>query len=148
MSILKKWFEEVDVDKTFITEGSEFVINKGFKITHYFEDDSYTIQDVRHSDFYTEVSDWDLETMESHGFLAGTAVILHSRNVERVQKYLRQIEVLYANRARYKEGLSKNKPFYTKRIRNCNKNIHDYHDMMQFYQAKVEQFEIKNSKTI
>ena len=148
MNNLEKWFDEAKVIKMFSFNNHEYVISKGFKITHYNEDNSYTIQDIRHSDFYNEVSKEDMEVITANGFLEGTNILMYSRNTERVDKYLRLIEVLYAKRTEYKKSLPKNKAFFTKRISNCNRNIHDYHDLMQFYRSKVEQFESKNNKLI
>lgn len=145
MEQLQKWFEEAKVIKVFTFDDHEFVIRNGFKITHYIEGDLYTIQDIRLNDFYDEVTEQDLTILIEKGFIQGTDIIMYYRNVKRVDMYLRSIEELYNKRAEYMKRLPKNKPFYTKRIRNCNKNIHDNHDMMQFYQAKVEQFESKNN---
>ena len=141
MEQLQEWFEETDLLKVNKLKDHEFNIVNGFKITHYFDDDSYTIQDVRHSDFYSDVVWDDYKIMQEHGFIKGTNTIAYIRNKTRVEEYLKGIEDLYNKRAKYKESLPKNKAFYTKRIRNCNKNIHDSHDMLQFYQSKVEQFE-------
>jgi len=141
MEQLQEWFEETDLLKVNKLKDHEFNIVNGFKITHYFDDDSYTIQDVRHNDFYSDVVWDDYKIMQEHGFIKGTNTIAYIRNKTRVEEYLRAIEDLYNKRAKYKESLPKNKAFYTKRIRNCNKNIHDSHDMLQFYQSKVEQFE-------
>ena len=141
MEQLQEWFEESRLLKVFTFRDHEFTIFNGFKITHYFEEDSYSIQDTRHSDFYSEVSQVDLDTLREFGFIKGAKTITYRRSCIRVDEYLRSIEDLYKKRAKYKESLPKNKAFYTKRIRNCNKNIHDNHDMLQFYQSKVEQFE-------
>lgn len=146
MDNLKKWFDEASAIKMFSFNNYEYVISKGFKITHYNEDDSYTIQDIRHSDFYNVVSPEDMEVINANGFLEGTNILTYNRNTERVDRYLRLIEALYGKRAEYKKSLYKNKAFYTKRINNCNKNIHDYHDLMQFYRSKVEQFEYTINK--
>jgi len=145
MNKLQQWFEEASVIKIFTSKTHEFVIQRGFKITHYFEDDSYSILDTRFNDFYTKVSEADMNIFIQHGFLKGTSIIMYGRNLMRVKDYLRAIESLYVKKAKYKKLLTKNKPFYTKRIKNCSENIHRYHDMMQFYQAQVEQFE--NKKT-
>jgi len=148
MSELKKWFDEASTIKVFSFNSYEYVISRGFKITHYLDDNSYTIQDTRHSDFYNEVSQEDMNVFINEGFLQGTKILMYNRNTERVDKYLRLIESLYSKKAKYKKSLHKNKAFYTKRISNCNKNIHDYHDLMQFYRSKVEQFEKQNQQLI
>ena len=141
MEQLKKWFEEASVIKVFTCKTHEFIIRKGFKITHYFEDDTYSILDTRFNDFYTAVSEEDMTLLVSHGFIKGTNIIMYNRNVVRVDNYIKRIEDLYVKKAKYKKLLPRNKPFYTKRIRNCSEGIHNYHDLLQFYQAQVEQFE-------
>lgn len=141
MEQIQKWFEESRLLKVFTFRDHEFIIENGFKITHYFDDNSYSIQDTRQSDFYSEVSQEDLKVMQEHGFIKGARTITYTRNKSRVAEYIKSIEGLYRMKAKYKKSLPKNKAFYTKRIRNCSKNIHDYHDMLQFYQSKVEQFE-------
>ena len=141
MENLKEWFDEAKVIKVFTFRSHEFVIRNGFKITHYLDDDSYTILNIRQSDFYCNVTQPDMDIFMEHGFIKGADIAVYKRNVVRVDKYLRLIEELYTKKAKYKKSLNKNKAFYTKRIRNCDKNIHEYHDMMQFYQSKVEQFE-------
>lgn len=143
MNQLQQWFEEASVIKIFTSKTHEFVIQRGFKISHYFEDNSYSILDTRFSDFYTNVSEVDMSILIEKGFLEGTNIIMYNRNVMRVKDYVSKIENLYVKKAKYKKLVTKNKPFYTKRIKNCSENIHRYHDMMQFYQAQVEQFENK-----
>ena len=141
---IKDWFEEASIIKVFQSEDHEFSINSGFKVTHYFEDNSYTIQDTRLNDFYTEVSEAHKNIFREKGFIIGTNIIMYDRNIKRVDKYLRLIEGLYAKITEYKKDIKKDRPFYVKRIRNCNENIHKYHDLMQFYKSKVDQFKIKN----
>ena len=147
MDKLKEWFDEAKVIKVFTFKSHEFVIRNGFKIAHYLDDDSYTILDTRLNDFYWDVTQPDMDVLLESGFMQGTDILVYNRNKERVDKYLRLIEELYTKKAKYKKSLNKNKAFYSKRIRNCDKNIHEYHDMMQFYQSKVEQFE-NRTKTI
>ena len=141
MEQLKQWFEEAGVIRIFTCKNHNFILRKGFKITHYLEDDTYSIVDTRFNDFYTTVSEADMKIFIEKGFVKGTNIIMYNRNVERVADYISKIEGTYVKRDKYKKLLPKNKPFYTKRIKNCNDNIHRYHDMMQFYQAQVEQFE-------
>ncbi len=154
MEQLEQWFEEASVIKVFTGESYEFVIRKGFKITHYFEDDSYTIQDTRFNDFYTKVSEADMEQFVLHGFIKGTDILMNNRNINRVKKYIKKIEDTYVKRKssvklgkrtkgftpKHIKTVAQNKAFYTKAVNNCNINIHKYHDMMQFYQAKIDQF--------
>lgn len=145
MTELKSWFEELGINNIYTFKDHEFAVVKGFKLTRYFDKDLYTVQDTRLNDFYNEVSKPDMEILLNNGFLKGVDIIGYKRNVKRVNRYLRLIESLYGKRAKYNKSLEKNKSFYGKRIRNCNENIHKYHDMMQFYQSKVEQFERQNN---
>lgn len=154
MEQLKEWFEEASVIKVFTSRTHEFVIRKGFKITHYFEDDSYTIQDTRFNDFYTPVSEDDMKIFIDKGFITGTNIIMNDRNIIRVKKYIKKIEGSYVKRKLAKalgkrtkgfspkhiKTVAQNKAFHAKAVNNCNINIHKYHDMMQFYQAKIDQF--------
>ena len=142
-SEIKHWFNEAKVLKIFKEDGCEFCIKGGFKITHYLEDDSYTILDTRLNDFYTEVSETHKKILRENGCLKGTNIIVNSRNIKRRDKYLRGIEDLYSKKTKYKEVVERNKPFYLKKIRNCNENIHKYHDLLQFYKSKVDQFNTK-----
>lgn len=141
MSEIKNWFEEHKHQKVHNCGDYEFIIRKGFKITHYFEEDEYTIQDTRHCDFYKSVTESDMEIIQTNGFVRGTSIIMHNRNVDRVELYLEKIRKLYDKKAEYKAKLSTNKAFYEKRIRNCNNNIHEYNATMQYYRFQVEQFE-------
>ena len=147
MGQLKRWFEEVCSTKVFDCGNHRFVARKGFKITYYIEDGSYTILDIRTNDFYTEVLESDIKILTKYGFIKGTDLIRYNRSLARVKDYIHKIEGTYAKKARYKTLLHENELFYTKRIKNCNENIHKYHDMMQFYKAQVEQFENKKVQT-
>jgi hypothetical protein len=138
---MKSWFEEASAVRVYQEGDHEFSIIKGFKVTHYFEDESYTILDTRLNDFYTKVTEAHKNIFCEKGFLKGTSIIMYGRNVKRVNKYLRLIEGLYSKISEYKKSLQKNKVFYTKRIANCRQNIHEYHDLLQFYKSKVDQFE-------
>lgn len=141
MSELKQWFEEASTIKVYSNSTQRYVMRKGFKITHYLEDDTYTILDTRLNDFYTEVSEADMKIFMNKGFVKGTNIIMYGRNVARVKSYLSKIADLYTKKVKYKGLLTKNKPFYTKQLKNCDENIHKNHEMMQFYKAQVEQFE-------
>lgn len=142
MSEIKTWFEEAD-SKVFTATDHRFIIVGGFKVTHYFENDSYSIQDTRVNDFYTRVLEADMKIFREHGFKKGTSIIMHKRNVKRVEKYLKLIQGLYTKRVGYMKNLKKTDKLSIKRIKNCNYNIHNYHDLMHFYKSKVEQFESK-----
>tara|TARA_R110000851_G_scaffold295075_1_gene449914 strand:+ start:199 stop:666 length:468 start_codon:yes stop_codon:yes gene_type:complete len=150
MSEIKSWFEEAE--KVFNCGEYEFTIVGGFKITHYFEDNSYSIQDTRFNDFYSKVSEPDLKVIQENGFIKGASILMYRRNVRRVEKYLTLIQKLYKKREDYSKLLGKsrvsikNQNKYTKGIKNCNFNIHNYNDLMHFYKSKAEQFE--NNKQV
>ena len=145
MSEIKTWFEEANkiVHKR---GGYEFVLVKGFKITHYLKEEEYTIQDTRFNDFYKSVSETNMEIFRTQGFLKGTSIIMHERNVKRVEYYLEKIRKLMVKKAEYKKQLQRKPAFYQKRIKNCNENIHNYNDLMHFYKAKVDQFNNNKNK--
>ena len=145
MTDTKIWFEE-ELKRIWNCGEYEFIMSRGFKITHYFDDDTYSIQDMRTNDFYTEVTEPDLMIFQEHGFLKGTSIIMYSRDVVRVKTYLEMIRKLYIKRKKYAAKLSTRRDFYSKRIRNCNENIEKFNASMQFYRLKVEQFENKNKK--
>ena len=137
--MLKGWFEEVSrVTKVFKNGDSEFIIYKGFKLT--FSPKKYIIEDVRFTDFYTEVSEEDLEILKSKGFVLGARTIMYHRDCKRVKNYEKRIAKLYEDRDRFKKNLSKDRVFNSKRVRNCNENIHNFLDLMFFYKTRVEQF--------
>lgn len=149
MPEIKNWFEESNAAIHSFDE-FEFIIYKGFKITHYFEDDTYSLQDTRHCDFYKSVSDSDLKIIRENGFVRGTNIIMYHRNVNRVQSYLDMIGKLYTKRKVAKSQLDKGiKPqLNLKRIRTCNENIEKLNATMQFFRLKVEQYEKQNRKII
>lgn len=141
MDEIKSWFEECN--KVFYCGEYEFSIVNGFKLTHYFDDDTYTIQDTRLNDFYTEVTEEDLKLIKEYGFLDGTGIIMYHRNIDRVKMYISKIEELFTKRKVATKNLRRNKKFYTKQIKNCNVNIHKYNDLLHFYESKIEQFKQK-----
>lgn len=120
-----------------------FAIVNGFKITHYLENDTYTIQDTRKNDFYTSVSESDMDILVRYGLINGTSIIMYNRNVKRVEYYLEKLAAVYSKRERAKKNLKDNRIFYSKQIRNASANILIFNDMVHYYKSKVEQFESK-----
>jgi|GEM_PF-6917247 len=141
MNIIKNWFNECN--KIFHCGEFRFVVSNGFKITHYLDDDTYTIQDTRLNDFYTSVSEENMDLFMEHGFINGTSIIMYHRNVKRVDFYLGKIKSTFEKKKRAKKNLNSDKKFYSKQIKNCDVNIHNYNDLVHFYKSKVEQFEPK-----
>ena len=141
MNIIADWFKECN--KIHRCGEYDFAIVNGFKVTHYLEDDTYTIQDARKNDFYTSVSESDMEILMKYGFVIGTSIIMYHRNVQRVEYYLDKLAEVYAKRERAKKMLKTDRTFYSKQIRNANANILANNDMVHYYKSKVEQFEPK-----
>lgn len=141
MTTIKDWFEECN--KIYRCGEYDFALVNGFKITHYLEDDTYTIQDTRLNDFYTSVSENHLNILSEHGFVNGTNIIMYHRNIERVEYYLEKINSTYSKKRLAKQMLKTDKKFYEKQIRNCDSNINNYNDMIHFYKSKIQQFEPK-----
>lgn len=141
MNKIADWFRECD--KIYRCGEYDFALVNGFKITHYLEDDTYTIQDTRTSDFYTSVSETDMDIIMEYGFVSGTSIIMYKKNLERVEYYLEKIAEIYAKRLRAKKMLKTDRKFYEKQIRNCDANIQINNDMVHFYKSKVNQFEPK-----
>lgn len=141
MNTIQNWYNECT--KIFQCSEYDFALVNGFKITHYHEDDTYTIQDTRKNDFYTSVSESDMDILMEYGFINGTSIIMHKRNVERVEYYLERVAHYYAKRVKAKKMLKTNRKFYEKQIRNCADNIQINNDMIHFYKSKVNQFESK-----
>ena len=137
---IKNWFEGHKHEKVYNCGEYEFIIQMGFKITHYFEPEKYTIQDCRHCDFYKSVSEDDMNIIRDNGFVRGTSIIRHNKNVIRVQHYLNRIKELYEKR-KISQRSDETKEQYTKRIKNYNLNIGELNTTMQFYRLLVEQFE-------
>lgn len=138
---MEEWFSECD--KIFKGDGYEFSIVNGFKITHYLEDSTYSILDVRTNDFYSSVTKSDLELINKFGFVDGTRVISYKRNLARVSKYKNLIEDLFKKRKISKSSLKEDPRFYSKQIKNYTIKIHKYNDLLHFYESKVDQFKPK-----
>jgi hypothetical protein len=143
MCEIEGWFNECD--KIYYCGSFEFTMLNGFKITHYLDNNSYTIQDVRRNDFYTSVSEGDYSIIRDNGFIKGTSIIANSRNLSRVDMYLEKISQAFVKRRQAKKRLSLDEKFYKKQVRNCDVNIHKYNDLLHFYKAKVSQFNNNNN---
>jgi hypothetical protein len=144
-SIIKNWYEEaIKVTLEHETRDSSFIIYKGFKITK--TGDDYQIEYTRSSDFYTSVSDKNLELFKNKGFIKGASFLGYNRDKKRVSYYLGEIAELYEKRAealkksKKKRISMKDKAFYLKQIKNCNKNIENLNSLRTFYQTRQEQF--------
>lgn len=145
MENIKNWFNQVkNLVKTFEDYDSEYVIYKGFKLTKRGEE--YFIQDVRFSNLYSEVTVTDLNKFIDKGFIKGADLISFERDTKRILSYKKMAEVLYDRRRKFTKELSKNRALNEKRIRNINRRIEEYIDLMFFYEVRVKQFNIKNKK--
>lgn len=145
MNVIDKWWKEgkkvTPIHKAY---NSEFLIYKGFKIT--LKDGVYSIQDVRFSNMYQELSDIVWLTFKVHGFVKGVDLIGLERDTKRIDYYKKSTETLYDKRAKFTKLLSKNRKLNEKRIRNINLKIDEYIDLMFFYQVRVQQLTLKYNK--
>ena len=127
-----------------------FKIIHGFKLTRY-KDGTATILDTRNNDFYTSVSKEDLVNIVLCGINDGTRLLSHSRNEQRVKKYLELLGELFSKKAisesKIKNGGKKPKKFYEKQVKNIKANIHEQNYLLQNYKTKVEQFNKFKSKS-
>lgn len=148
MTEIKNWFEESNA-RIHDCKEYEFIIHKGFKITHYFEDDTYSIQDTRHCDFYKSVAQTDLDIIRQNGFVRGTDIIMYKRNKARVDMYMGLITKLYQKRRKANDAIQKRKEvtLNRKRARTCKENIEKLNATMQFFRLKAEQYEKRNKKS-
>jgi hypothetical protein len=137
--MLDKWFKEGfgydAVVKLSYSDGTS-LIYKGFRLFKKL-DDTYTIQDVRGSEFYSPVKKEDLALLESLGFIKGCDIIMLNRDKLRVETYTRKIEKL----SRLKREHTKNKD--VKKVKICNKNMNDYIDLLFFYKTRLTQLKNK-----
>jgi hypothetical protein len=143
MDNIQGWFEEASaVSRVFSVLDREFIIYRGFKIT---KDvlGVYMIQDTRFSNMYAPVNKRNITMFTNLGFIKGVDNISYARDVKRVESYKRRTGVLYDKRKRYKDDLPNNKRLNDKRIRNINKRVQEYVDLLFFYQTRVQQFNFK-----
>ena len=145
MSKVKQWFEEAKRElKLFRVSDVEFVIYKGFKITSSKSITSkFLIEDVRYSSFYSKPSSIDLDFFKEFGFIKGADIIGFERDSLRIGYYTKKIERLYTKRRKAKKEMHLNKKLNEKRVRNINKHIDNYIDLLFFYQTKINQFNNK-----
>jgi hypothetical protein len=145
MDNIYKWFKQaMNYTRTFKTLDSRFTIYKGFKLTE--TDEGFSIQDVRFSNMYSEVSKKDMNTIIELGFIRGVDTISFERDTKRVESYKRRTEILYDKKKKFTKELPKNRALNEKRIRNIDIKIEEFIDLMFFYQVRIKQFNIKNNK--
>jgi hypothetical protein len=142
--MIQKWYKEAEqASPKFLFDTYEFMIYKGFKITLTYEGDSFTLEDVRKSDFYTPVSKSDLLLMKNRGFIKGVDYLSYKRAKRNHQTFKRRIKALYSKREEYKRKYDTKPVFYTNRLSNCVNNIHKNLDLFFFYKVKIKQYEDK-----
>jgi hypothetical protein len=144
MDNIKIWFNQAkSIATTFKTYDSDFIIYKGFKLSK--RNNEYYLQDVRFSNLYTEVSKENLDKFLKLGFKKGADLISFERDSMRVISYKKRTEALYDKRKLFEKELPKKRAFNEKRIRNINKRIDEFIDLLFFYEVRVKQFNIKNN---
>lgn len=142
--MIQQWYEEVaETHPKHKFEDCEFVFYKGFKITKYYEEGEYVLEDVRFNDFYQPVSNKNLSIFKTQGFIKGIDNITFERDQKRMSRYKKKIEQLYQYRDEYRRLRNKDPKFYDKKIRNCMDNIHKYVDLFFFYKVRVNQHKQK-----
>lgn len=145
MNEIQGWFEEASaLTSVFKVLNDEFIIYKGFKITKN-EFGTYILEDTRFSNMYAPVNSSNYNTFKKLGFIKGADSISYARDIERVETYKKRTGILYDKRKRCKDELPKNKRLNEKRIRNINKKVQEYVDLIFFYQTRVKQFNFKYS---
>lgn len=143
MNEIQGWFEEAsELTQVFSVLDYEFIIYKGFKITKNLEGE-YSIQDTRFSNMYTPVNSICYKIFKEIGFIKGSDRISFERDVKRIETYKKRTGLLYDRRRKFKNQLPNNKELNYKRIRNINKRIQDYVDLIFFYQTRIKQFNFK-----
>lgn len=146
MDSIQLWYEEVVRTAPLHTfESYDFVIYKGFKMTRK-HNGRYILEDVRFSNMYSPVDAKDYRRFERKGFVRGVDEIGYERDKKRVRSYRRRAEKLYDKRKRFKAELPDNRPLNEKRIRNINKKIDVFIDLMFFYNTRIAQFNLKYNK--
>jgi predicted carbohydrate-binding protein with CBM5 and CBM33 domain len=145
MNIIYKWLKQASsFTPVFTTRDGKFIIYKGFKLSETSE--GFSIQDVRFSNMYSDVSQKDMATIIKLGFVKGVDTISFERDTKRVDSYKKRTEVLYDKKNKFAKELPKNRALNEKRIRNIEIKIEEFIDLMFFYQVRIKQFNIKNNK--
>ncbi len=140
MEQVKKWYKESEKTlKVFTTADYNFILYKGFKISSY-PDDYYRIEDVRHNDFYSKLTKPDLLILEKEGFIRGSDIIMHNRDLRRIKILEKKIEKLYSDKDRFKSLLSRDETFYSKRIKNCDEAIETTSNLLFLFKIREKQF--------
>lgn len=140
--VLENWYNEaLDYGSPLFKNysGSTFIIYKGFKITSV--DGCFKIEDTRKSDFYTDVTKFDLKFFNKHGFIKSCDLLSEKRNKLRTEKYTKVLEKLYAD----KQALIKSKDIKSLKYLNLMVNIEKYLDLLQTCKAKSAQHKRKYS---
>jgi len=123
---------------------------KGFKIT----DDTTNIVDIRHGDFYSDVSTEDLFVLTKYGLIKGADILMEERDRYRVEYYQELIVKANNDITRFKR-MHKLRPKYNgvltrrkflkeyrrklqKRIDNTYLNIDEYTMYKALYEIKVK----------
>lgn len=140
--VLENWYNEaVDYGSPEFKNysGSRFIIYKGFKIS--LVDNEYIMEDTRKSDFYTEITKFDLKFFNKHGFIKACDLLSEKRNKLRTEKYTKNLEKLYTD----KQALIKSKDVKSLKYLNLMVNIEKYLDLLQTCKAKTSQHKRKYS---
>ena len=143
MSETQEWYEEALLGcKVFTTLDENFIIYKGFKIAKPFEGD-YEIKDARYSNMYTRPSSVSLSHFREFGFIKGADVISYKRDVKRLESYKKRTARLYDKRKKFKAQLPKDKKLNEKRIRNINRKIGEFVDLIFYYDTRIKHYNNK-----
>lgn len=143
MNVNRKWFEEASsVCNIQKDVNGDFIIYKGFKITKG-ELESYKIEDVRHSEFYSAISLSDYGTFIIKGFIAGADFLSNDRNIKRVVSYKSEIKTLETKRRLAKKEIKLDVRLNKKRIRLAEDRILELRDLIVITETRIKQFNSK-----
>lgn len=146
MSEIQTWYEEaIKVTRVFSIPSESFIIYKGFKITKT-EENEYFIKDVRFTNMYSNVNDITVSHFKKFGFVKGVDIISFKRDTKRIDTYKKRTVTLYDKRKKAKKEISKDRRLNEKRIRNIDKKIDEYVDLIFYYQTRINQYNIKYEK--
>lgn len=145
--MIKEWLEEYlssGIGKLHKTKKYNFIIYKGFKITHHLDSDTYEIVDVRYNDFYTELEPRDFRFLHCHGFVKGVDLLMYERDRERFEYSTGHLEIKYQER----DDMKRNRDMYSDRrfrvkSEGIEKSIREHTDNLFFYGTRMRQIEVK-----
>ena len=127
MNEVELWFKEAQSNGVVKVTDSNFIIFKGFKITR-----EGNIYNVRNSDYYKKASNSDIATFRKHGFVKGAILIVHRRNIKRVEKFENILSRLYTDKYTIDRANAKKYGL-------CIRDIEEMTYLLFLYRTRIEQ---------